>query len=252
MPRFLTLAALFAAVLAAQESKPQEPPPDVDKALRARIAEFYQYHVDAQYRKAESLVAEDTKDFFYTANKPKYLSFVIQSIAYSDDFTKAKAVVLCEQYLAMPIFAGRPMKVPTPSTWKLEDGKWYWYVDPASLRVTPFGTSVSAPAPAAGSLPAIPTTAEFALNKVKADKSSLSLKPGESGEVTFSNSAPGRMTVALEDKVPGIEVTPGSVQMNQGEKAAFKLKVLDGAKSAVVSFKVEQTAEILPVRVEIH
>ncbi len=32
--------------------------------------EFYQYHVDSKFRKAEELVADDSKDGFYAANKP--------------------------------------------------------------------------------------------------------------------------------------------------------------------------------------
>src|SRR5215475_5648840 len=99
MHRF-TLLTMFAAVALAQSQDPfNRPPADVDEALRARIKLFYQYHVtgDAQaYRKAEALVAEDTKDYFYTHNKPKYISFEISRIDYSDHFTKAKATVLCE------------------------------------------------------------------------------------------------------------------------------------------------------------
>src|SRR5262252_4422911 len=87
------------------------PPADVDKALRVRITEFYQDHVDGKFRQAEALVAEDTKDFFYSANKPKYLSFEIQRIDYSDGFTRAKATVLCEQYVLMPGFTDKPLKV---------------------------------------------------------------------------------------------------------------------------------------------
>src|SRR6185503_11638050 len=74
-----------------------KPPADVDQALRARITEFYQYHVKQQFRQAEALVAEDTKEFFYTHNKPQYLSFEIARIEYSENFTRAKATMLTEQ-----------------------------------------------------------------------------------------------------------------------------------------------------------
>src|SRR5215467_6968213 len=133
---------LFAALAFAQNPADlfNRPPADVDEALRARIKEFYQYHVTQEFRKAEKLVAEDTQDFFYDHNKPHYLSFEIRSITYSDDFTKAKAVVICEQFVAMPGFTDKPMQVPTPSTWKVVDGKWYWYVDKKEFDKTPFGT----------------------------------------------------------------------------------------------------------------
>jgi len=36
-------------------------PADVDKALRARVSQFFQYHVDGDFRKAYDIVAEDTR-----------------------------------------------------------------------------------------------------------------------------------------------------------------------------------------------
>ena len=45
----------------------EAPPPEVDQALRARISEFYQDHVDGKFRQAEALVAAETKDSFYGA-----------------------------------------------------------------------------------------------------------------------------------------------------------------------------------------
>ena len=254
--RFLIPIALFAAVLSAQEkTAPDEPPADVDTALRARIAEFYQYHVDGQFRKAEEMVAEDTKDLFYNSNKPRYLSFEIKSIQYSDQFTRAKAVVLCEQYVMVPGMTGHPMKLNIPSTWKLENGKWYWYVSEERLRQTPVGITMNPGTAMPGGLPglpSIPTTADFALNKVKADKGSVTLKPGESAEVTFSNSAAGTMTISLEAKAAGIEVAPEHLGLKQGEKAAITLKALKDAKSVVLQFRVDQTAEIIPIRVAVE
>src|SRR6187401_2055965 len=92
-----------------------KPPAGVDEALRARINEFYRHHVKQQFRQAEALVAEDTKDFFYSHNKPQYLSFEISRIEYSKDFTKAKATIIGEQYIMMPGFTDKPMKIPQPS-----------------------------------------------------------------------------------------------------------------------------------------
>ena len=62
----------------------------------------------------------------------------------------------------LPGFMGKPMKVPVPSTWKLVDGTWYWYVDPESLRMTPFGKlnpgspGESAPRPQPSPFPRFP------------------------------------------------------------------------------------------------
>src|ERR1039457_5201786 len=100
MFRFILLAT-FATVSFAQDAGDafNKPPADVDKALRARIAELFDLHVKGEFRKAETLVAQDTKDLYYNSNKTKYLSFEIGRIQYSDNFTRAQASVLCEQYI---------------------------------------------------------------------------------------------------------------------------------------------------------
>src|SRR5450432_1431595 len=77
-----TLLVLFAtALLFAQGDNPfNRPPAGVDQALRARITEFYQLHVKGDFRHAEAFVAEDTREFYYSHNKPQYLSFEIGRI----------------------------------------------------------------------------------------------------------------------------------------------------------------------------
>src|SRR6478672_5762666 len=100
---------LLASCLSAQDPADlfQKAPP-VDEALRMRITKFFQYHVDAKFRQAESLVAEDSKDFFYSANKPKYMGFEIKNIVYTDDFHKAKAVVVTQMIVMAPGFLDKP------------------------------------------------------------------------------------------------------------------------------------------------
>ncbi|HEY1341459.1 MAG TPA: hypothetical protein VGF59_28305, partial [Bryobacteraceae bacterium] len=227
MFRLAILAALAAAAYAQNPDNPFEKvPEDVDKALRARITEFFQDHVDGQFRKAEALVAEDTKDLYYSQNKPKYLSFEIARIIYSDNFTKAAATVMCEQIIMFPGFAGKPMKVPTNSTWKLENGKWYWYIDPAVLRRFPFGPAAgseaaktaaagganpTAPAGATSPLPSfssIPTSADFVLHKLKADKQEIELAGSEPVTVTLTNTATGPMSFELKQGVHGVDISP--------------------------------------------
>src|SRR3984893_18862048 len=85
-------------------------PPDVDEALRARISKFYQAHVDGKPRRAEEMVAEDSKDYFYGRKKPKSLSFEIGKIEYSKDFTEARAIVVVETYVPVLGFGNKPMK----------------------------------------------------------------------------------------------------------------------------------------------
>ncbi len=244
------LLAVCAATLFAQKPapEPEKPPAEVDQALRARITEFYQYHVTEEYRKAEKLVAEDSQDFFYVHNKPHYLNFEINAIQYSEHFTKANVRAMCEQYFHGPGFEGRPMKAPSTSTWKLVDGKWFWYVDPEELARGPFGKMANAGSKAvagAAPPPSIPTTFDFVLNLVKLDKTSVILKPGDTQHLTITNTAPGEMSLTLAQTLPGIEVTLDKAILKGGEKAVATLKANDNPHSGTMSFRVMPTGEFI-------
>ncbi len=233
------------------------PPADVDEALRARISQFYQAHVDGKPRLAEPLVAEDTKDFFYNAKKPKYLSFEIKEIHYSDNFTRAKAVVLLEQFVMIPGFTDKPLKVPTPSTWKVVDSQWYWYVDPDALAETPFGKMKPGPNPGSNGLPGLPAIPsakdmEFIFQQVKADKTAVSLKAGEQAEVTISNGAKGPMTVSLAGVPPGVDAKLDRETISAGEKAILTIRASATAKPGVVSLRVAQTNHLIQIQTGIQ
>jgi len=254
-----TLLAVCAASLFAQGENPfNRPPAEVDQALRARIQEFYDLHIKGDFRRAEALVAEDTKDFFYSHNKPQYLSAEIRRIDYSDNFTKAKATVLCEQYVMMPGFNDKPLKVPIPSTWKIVDGKWYWYVDPEALRDSPFGRMTAGKTPGKGgapSLPTIPTSPDFVLKQVKLDRAAVKMKAGEPETVTISSAAPGVMNISLSPLPAGVEGKLDRTSLNSGEKATLTLTLVDrkiepGALG-VVHVVVEQTGQYLPIQLNV-
>src|SRR5271155_3770113 len=141
--RGIVVCCLAAAILAFSQTPTNpfdKPPADVDDALRARVTEFYKYHVDGKLRLAEKLVAEDAKDDFFAAMKPAIKSFRIDQIAYSDNYTKAKVTMVGSAMVHfMGMAAPQLMDMPFPSFWKIENGKWcfYYYVDPD--RMTPFG-----------------------------------------------------------------------------------------------------------------
>ena len=257
MLRFI-LPAIFVTGSFAQNAGDlfNKPPADVDQALRARITAFYDLHVKGEFRKAEALVAEDTKDIYYSSNKTQYISYEIGRIDYSENFTRAKVTVLTEQYIMLPGFMGKPIKIPIPSTWKVVDGTWYWYVDPESLHMTPFGKLSPGPAPgsasATKSIPEIPTTVpDFIFKLVKADKESVALQAGESGQVTITNGAPGVMNISLTGSVPGVEVKLDRTVLKAGENAVLTVRAGDNAQSGVLSIQVAQTNQVIPIQVTI-
>ena len=258
----LTLWAGLCLAQTAPGNTADPPPPGVDEALRARIKEFYQLQVDGKYRQAEALVADDTKDFYYTAGKPKYLSFEISQIFYSDNFTGAKVVTLCEEYLLVLGFTDKPIKAPIRSTWKLVDGQWFYYVDPDSLGMTPVGLkSPNAGVKGNGAPPGMPAgmpsaeqiqkMLEQVNSLVKVDKDAVDLKPGETANITITNASSGLMSVVVQGTVEGVEVTPARLELKGQGNAALTVHAAKNAKSGSVNLQVEQTNQIIPVQVKI-
>jgi hypothetical protein len=248
MFRIVAIALVMTGVVCAQEPA-EKPPAGVDEALRARVQEFYHYFETEEYRKAEKFVAEDSQDFYYNHNKPRFLSTTIQTIKYSDHFTRATAVILAEQYIMMPGFAGKPMKVPMSSTWKVVDGQWFWYVDPIELRRTPFGMIPEKKNEAQqGALPAsIPTTADFALNLVKVESTAIELKPDSTVQVTFTNTAKGIMNLSVLELPDGVEAEFDREQMNIGDKSLLTVRTGKGAKSGTIAIRVMPTHETIAI-----
>ena len=78
------------------------------------------------------------------------------------------------------------------------------------------------------------------------------MKPGESGHVTITNSAPGAMNISLTGSVPGVEVKLDRTVLNTGEKAVLTVRAGDDAKSGVLSIQVEQTNQVIPIQVAIQ
>jgi hypothetical protein len=238
-------------------------PPDVDQALRERMTRFYQAHVDRKLiRQADQYVAEDTKDFFFEANKPTYLDFHIEKIAYSDNFTKAKATVNCKMVVMIPGFTGGPVTLPIPSTWKLENGQWFWYVDQTLGRETPFGRMKPAePVPAGASLPSLSSGPDVQTlwKSVQADKNQVQLSASKesSDEVTISNRMPGNISLQLDyTKTPGLLVSLDRTELKSGEQAKISLRSKPQEKSAVktaeVRVIVQPTNQMIPIAVAIQ
>ncbi|MGE5489317.1 MAG: hypothetical protein ACM3ZB_15990 [bacterium] len=219
MRRFVLLL-LTASLAAAQDPAATtgsggQAPKEIDDALRARVTQFYQAHVDRKWRLALDAVAEDSQDYFLERQKPEYYGFSISSIAYSDGFTRAIVSVICDTEVFLMGRGRSRLKVPLSSQWKLENGQWYWFASRPTERETPFGTMKlnSGPAPEAaagtsGGAAGLPAGIEEAMAKgaagvgavanrraVTADKTTIVLDAGKpsSDVITLSNSLNGAM-----------------------------------------------------------
>ena len=280
----LILLVFGAALAQTPAATPKDPPPpEVDKALRERVQQFFDLQVQGQFRKAEQYVAEDLKDYYYNLGKPKYENAKLLGIEYSEHFTRATATIAVERYINAPPFPPDVlMKGNIQSTWRIEDGKWMWYEDPNAGVRTPFGMMQGGVRPpgaapgAPGALPmppggmpggipgmgmpgtgipgaasgggiVIPETIDF----VKADKTSVAVKPGQPGEVTLSNTAIGPMKVAVTAKPEGITAKPESFELSPNGKTTVTVTAGDAAKGGVIQFRIEPTSQTISVQVDV-
>lgn len=132
-------------------------PPEVDQALRARVTEFLQYHVDGNFRKAYDMVAEDTKDQYFASGKVQIKGFQINNVKFDDTFTKATVTGTISKTFSV---AGNdlPVTVPSTTTWKIENNKWVWYSEVKAAPATPMGLASASPVGAAPRAPKLEAT----------------------------------------------------------------------------------------------
>lgn len=263
----LSLVAILSvcSVAFGQESSDlfEKAPPPIDEALRARIHDFYQAHIDGKFREAMKLVAEDSQDMFFAAPKPQYKECETVRINYSEQFTKALVVESCKGDW---VFHGQsaPMTLPISSNWKLVDGQWYFcYVKPKTVT-TPFGTiNVTDAADAKpGSAPVIPQdplqAARGILTMVKVDKMNVNLRADQPSkeEIHISNEMPGSVSISIDPvTAPGLKITPAKTELPaKGETTVtFEYRPPERSDSKTPSsvtaqIHINPTGQVLPIQ----
>jgi hypothetical protein len=265
---YLLLLLISAASGQTATEASDKAPPKVEAALRARVSRFYQLEVEGKFRQVEPLVAEESKDFFYAANKPRYAGFSIKRIEFSDDFKRATVVVLVNRLLPVPGFEGQAVPGAVPSHWKLEKGAWCWYADRSDMGALPFPGSVprmgNMPAPggvpmptgpvggAAASLPPMPNMTALVL----ADKATVELKPSgpSSAQVTLVNQLKTPVTLLTRDpNVAGLSLELDRADLKAGEKAILNVRSTGAnpvpAQPVTVALVVKQTNQVISIKV---
>ncbi len=242
----------------------EKAPPAVDEALRARITKFFEAHVTGRLRAADEVVAEDSKEAFFSANKPRCYSFEIVNIDYAENFTRAKAVVTCEMEHPAPGLAGVKVKAPRTSLWKLEGGQWWYYIDPNAGYQTPFG--VMRPGPGQGTLPPgiapgvrpqASVDPQVTLSWVRPSKFELRFSSAKAGsdEVTLANKGPAAATLIMAySEMPGLEITLDRKEIPPGDAARLTARWAPGKlpppPTIPISIVVQPTGQLVMIRVE--
>jgi hypothetical protein len=230
-------------------------PPEVEKALRARVAQYYQAFVDGKFRQAVAVVAEDSQEAFFAIEKHRIRGFEIIKINYSENFTKATVVATIDTDVS---FRGTtfPAKAPLTTQWKIEDGEWFWCVIPSAGAPSPMGMMKAGPGGQglAGGPFSIPK-AEQILEKVKVDKSEVALSSYEpaSGSVTLANGLAGPVTLRVQvDKVAGLEAKIDKPELPPNEIATITFSYVPPDKSPkstlIAKIMVEPTRQEFPIK----
>ena len=267
--RVIGVTALAVGAWAQQDTLFDKAPPEIDSALRERVKQFYDYHVQRKYRLADQLVAEDSKDIYFEANKTFMRSFQIKHIKYSDDFTRATVLISVDTDMMMLGAGKAPVIMPMQSTWKLENGQWLWYAvpfDPQKGVETPFGTmhkqDPNAPkedqerkAVLAG-IASAPTLKQIQ-STVKASATAVRLSGYEASkaEIVLTNSFQGKVELAvLMTPLKGLEVRLEKATLGGGErgKVFFEYQPADVTPKSPreVTIEVNPTLQRIPIRVE--
>jgi hypothetical protein len=203
-----------------------------EKALRARAEQFYQFELDKHFREIEeTLVAGDSKDAFYNAPKPSIKGFRVASAVLTDGNSRATVTVRVKSEVIFPgMMEPKVLELPVVSKWKLEKGRWYWYVAPKDPVDTPFGKMIPKGDGAATSknqaLMKIPDVRALKA-LVTISRQTVVLTEGEPTQnVTISNGMAGPIGVQISgDKIDGmtVEVEKPQIQANEAGGLRFKL-----------------------------
>jgi len=249
--RFIYFAILLSLPLYGQTADDlfNPPPPEVEQALRERVNLFYQSHMSGQFRKADTVVHEDSKDIFFAAEKIQFKKCDISKFSFESNFTKAKVVTGCNFTYLMP--TGRADVIaPFSTLWKLEDGKWWWYVvpfDPKKGVETPFGIMKPTDTPDQREKEMVTSYGQgervFKGLKLSKDTVLMPVHTKSTQEVTLTSTFLGTVNLSL---VPiqslGLEIKLDKTQLVAGETAKISItydppapiKMLDVKTTVVV------------------
>ncbi|MEP6714579.1 MAG: hypothetical protein ABJC09_03335 [Terriglobia bacterium] len=241
--------------LVAVTASAQQPSPEAaaaEAALRARVDQFYKLQMDKKYRQAEAFVAEDTKDLYFAGRKPELLGFSILKVELMDGFVRAKVTIKAKSSMLV-MGAGRlPFEVPTDTLWKIEDGKWMWYVDTQAALQTPFGDVKRAGVSPSAALEDFANLAKGPdLDAVKIDRTAVTLAGAEANATAvISNGMPGFVDLSVQNSISGLKVEIDQPHIPANGKATLRFSKAGDAKiDGVVRVTVSPLNTVFDIRV---
>ena len=229
---------------------------EAEQALRARVTEFLQYHVDGNFRKAYDMVATDTQEDYFNTGKIQIKGFTIDDVQFSDNFTKASIRTTISRNMNV---AGQdfPVLMPSITTWKIENNKWVWYKVASKTPDTPFGPgalpSALGVAPTAAADPALPKDFN---DKTIADAARSILQPVsvDKNEVTLASDKVSEAKVVLHNGMTGSVQAEVSAPQIPGLTAKLEQSIVRAAGNVTLLLRYEpggQRAPSAPANVQL-
>jgi hypothetical protein len=248
-------------------------PPDVDQALRVRVAAFYQAYIDGKFSDAYNLVSPESQNMFIQSGKDEYKGCETTKIEYSENFSKAFVTETCKSIWLWHGHAS-PNVVPVESHWKLSGNLWYWYYVKPTFVHSPFSPTgivqlpPDQPETNSGNV-AIPKDMRAAalniLSKVNVDKTTVSLRADSASkdEVHVRNDMQGEINLVLAPSpIAGLKATASKTQLKAKETAAITIEYTPDDKSiacgdcasriqrAWIQMTVEPTGQVFQIEVK--
>ena len=257
MDRRLLFPAVAATVWAQQTSPVAA---EAEKALRERVQQFYQLQTDEKYRQAESMVADDTKDDYYVSRKPKIKGFTIEKIEMSPDLMAAKVLIKARVLVLMMGAGAQVFEMPTPTTWKLEDGEWRWYITAEAKVSTPFG-KINTNADKGGTTPRTKGEAPGGVEhpdlgalqgQISIDTTSVELTRNKRDQtVTITNGLPGPLDLRVDphaEKIAGLSVKADKTHLESGQAGMIQFHLTGDKKLSdmveIIAFPLNKVFDI--------
>lgn len=230
-------------------------PPHVDQALRERVHGFYRLQQEKKWRLADQFVHAGSKDAFFEGDKLAFRGFKPVSVVYEENFTHARAVVDIDMDIYMAGFGQLQVHRPLVSSWKLEDGQWWWYtaqVDHATPLLPPGAPGAGPGAP--GSLENFPLAMAELQNMVTVDRTELQFPSHQpaTGEIRVTNRWENTVHLEIDaPELPGLTFTIDQPALAAGAEARIKVVSTPetrGAKPPVqVRLTVQELSKTVPI-----
>ncbi len=231
-------------------------PPAVDAALRERVQAFYQAQSNGKFREAEKLVAEESKDAYFEADKRRCRKFEIVKINYTDNFTKATALTNCDTDMVMVPGGVIRVTMPVSSIWVVQQENWYWTVPIRKNRESGFGTLT--PGPGEDEIVKIPTgpSPDDLRKLVTVDRTRVPLNPGvlTTESVKIKNSMNGTVKLRLQTTgAEDLQISLDKSELKLNEEAVLTIvyKPMPEKQRAAGTFE-EAKISVEPLHTELR